>query len=355
MQGATSSPRQHYDSLQAGRGLAAVAVLLFHTWLMARDKLGHVFAGNLFIHGDRGVDFFFVLSGFIILHANWSSVGVPNNAPRYFYRRLVRVYPIFLVITLVKLGYMLLGGPGIPAYKSGLSHLLCSTLLIPLPDFPFLAVSWSLCFEMFFYSIFLMAVLFGWRFRWWMIGHAAVCFLINIPGVPSLDYPGWFFVHTRILDFYLGCAAAWICARGFVSVRLALFFAVFGIVWLVFGHFAHDRIEAVLQALGPLFWGLGFFLIITGVATLERMKHILIPRWLTYLGDASYSVYLVHNNVILVGGALLAKRLHLVEGWFSLAMFVVAAASLAAGIACYQFIEKPVLQWFQNKGPVRSR
>ncbi len=354
MQGATSLTKQHYDSLQAGRGLAAVAVLLFHTWLMARDKLGQVFAQNLFIHGDRGVDFFFVLSGFIILHANWRSVGVPNDAPRYFYRRLVRVYPIFLVITAVKLAYMLLGGPGIPAYKSGLSHLLCSTLLIPLPDFPFLAVSWSLCFEMFFYSIFLLFILFGWRFRWWLFLHVAVCLVINIPGMPSLDYPGWFFVHTRILDFYLGCAAAWICARGFISTKFALTLAACGVVMLVLGHFTHDQLEAMLKALGPLYWGIAFFLIITGVATLERLKHFSVPPWLTYLGDASYSVYLVHNNVILVGGAVLAKRLHIVENYFSLTMFVVAGASLAAGIACYQFIEKPVLRWFQNKGPVRN-
>ena len=123
---------------------------------------------------------------------------------------------------------------------------------------------------------------------------------------------------------------------------------------LMLGHFTHDQLEAMLKALGPVYWGIAFFLIITGVATLERLKHFSVPHWLTYLGDASYSVYLVHNNVILVGGAVLAKRLHLVEDYFSLAMFVVAGISLVAGMACYQFIEKPVLRWFQDKGPVRN-
>ena len=60
-----SPVRFHYASLQAGRAVAAIGVLLFHVWLMARDHLNWDFLGNVISHGARGVDFFFVLSGFI--------------------------------------------------------------------------------------------------------------------------------------------------------------------------------------------------------------------------------------------------------------------------------------------------
>jgi peptidoglycan/LPS O-acetylase OafA/YrhL len=350
------SPTQpHYASLQAGRAVAAIGVLLFHVWLMARDHLNWNFIGTIVSHGARGVDFFFVLSGFIILHVNRSSLGVPADAPRYFYRRLVRIYPIFLVITLVKLGYMLLGGGGVPLHKTSLSFFLCSTLLIPQPQWPFVAVSWTLTFEMFFYSTFLLFILFGLRFRWWLVAHAAACLILNIPGMPPLEFPVSFFFSTQILDFYLGCVAAYLCAQKRISAPLA-YGLVSGGVGLLYVAYRFDaELQAALVMLGPPVWGIAFFLIITGVANLDHQKRLPIPRWLAYLGDASYSTYLVHNNVILIGGALIARHLSQVANHLNLVLFALAGMSLLAGVICYQFIEKPLVRWFQRRGPQRTR
>lgn len=347
--------RSYYASLQAGRGFAAIAVLFYHVWLMAQNDLGRSFAAGWFSQGNRGVDFFFVLSGFIIFYANRESIGVPSAAPRYFYRRLIRIYPILILLTMVKLGYMMAGGAGVPDHKHGLSYILCSTLLIPLPEFPFISVSWTLCFEIFFYATFLLCVLFGTRIRWWMAGHAAACLVLNLPWLPPLDFPASFFFSPYILDFYLGCITAYLCAHRMVPVPLAWVCVAAGGLLTALGLGAHDLLEPLFGSLILLYWGLSFFFVITGLAALEQSNRLRIPRPLAYLGDASYSIYLVHNNVIMAGGVLLAKHISAVGNFLSLLLFGLAAVTLLVSLAFYQYIERPLLRWLQRKGPQRPK
>ena len=347
--------RSYYASLQSGRGLAAIAVLLFHVWQMARDRLGWNFAGGWFANGNRGVDFFFVLSGFIILHVNRRHIGIPSEAPRYFYRRIIRVYPILIVLTLVKLGYMLTSGVGVPTEKKDLSYILCSTLLIPLPEFPFLAASWTLCFEMFFYSMFLLVILYGRPLRWLFGCHIAACLVFSLPWLPQLEYPARFFFSPYILDFYLGCATAYFCANNLVPLFLARASVMAGIILLIVGNLFYERIEAVLTSFFTLYWGAGSFFLITGLAAWEQQKGLWVPRWLSYLGDASYSIYLVHGNILLFGGVLIARHINALGSHSNLTLSVLTMITLLVAILFYQFVEKPLLHWLQQKVPQRTK
>jgi len=343
--------RSYYASLQGARGFAAIAVLLYHVWQMAKDNLGRSFAGGWFSQGSHGVDFFFVLSGFIILHANREDIGVPSAAPRYFYRRLVRIYPILILLTVLKLAYMIVGGAGIPDHKRALSYILCSTMLVPLPEFPFLSVSWTLCFEMFFYGTFLLCVLYGTRIRWWMAGHAAGILVFNLPWLPPLEYPASFFFSPYILDFYLGCITAFLCAHRLVPPTLAWVCVAVGGLLSALCVGAHDHLLPLFNSLVPLCWGLSFFFVITGIAALEQNGRLRVPRPLAYLGDASYSIYLVHNNIILAGGVLIAKRLYAVGNFLSPVLFCLATVTLLVSLAFYHYVERPMLRWLQHRGP----
>jgi len=89
-------------SLQAGRGLAALAVVLHHAGLAGHDFGGPFVGYDLFLPGYLGVDYFFVLSGFIIYH---STVGVGRTPADYLSARFRRVYlpywPVGLTIALL--------------------------------------------------------------------------------------------------------------------------------------------------------------------------------------------------------------------------------------------------------------
>src|SRR5689334_4430297 len=81
-----SEPRT-INSLQAGRALAALAVVVHHSALAAHDFGGGSF--DLLSYGWLGVDFFFVLSGFIIFH---STVGRNKTLADYSIARFRRIY-----------------------------------------------------------------------------------------------------------------------------------------------------------------------------------------------------------------------------------------------------------------------
>ncbi len=91
------------ESIEGARALAAVMVVLMHAAsLMQVEHLsGHVGLGNVFGFGYVGVDFFFVLSGFIIAYVNYSHLGNAGSLPRYLWRRFTRIYPIYWIILLL--------------------------------------------------------------------------------------------------------------------------------------------------------------------------------------------------------------------------------------------------------------
>ena len=98
-------------SLQAGRGVAAIGVVFDHVSLiMAQPEYGaHNVLASVTQYGILGVNFFFVLSGFIILMAHYKDIGQPRSVGSYAYRRVIRIYPIYWVFLALYLAGSALG------------------------------------------------------------------------------------------------------------------------------------------------------------------------------------------------------------------------------------------------------
>jgi exopolysaccharide production protein ExoZ len=97
----SQSSATKYRSLQAGRAVAALQVVLHHVSsfadgepkLWAHPQIGRWLAGP-----SLGVAFFFVLSGVVILTAHWNDVGKPSAIFSYVRKRFIRIYPIYWVV-----------------------------------------------------------------------------------------------------------------------------------------------------------------------------------------------------------------------------------------------------------------
>lgn len=137
------------ESLQAGRGIAALSVVLFHSALAGHDFGGPFLAFDIFQYGYLGVDFFFVLSGFIIYH---STVGRGRTLREYATARFRRVYlPYWPIGIAVALMYVTLPSLRHGSFPWGWPATL---FLAPTDVRPALSVAWTLQHEVTFYVIF---------------------------------------------------------------------------------------------------------------------------------------------------------------------------------------------------------
>jgi peptidoglycan/LPS O-acetylase OafA/YrhL len=146
--------KQHFEILDGLRGVAAMAVVVFHFMEWAYTDPSKNFIG----HGFLAVDFFFCLSGFVIGYAyddRIAKMGILN----FLIARVIRLHPLVIAGSVLGLLAFLFdpfgGHPEL--YSSGkiILTFLCSVLLIPLPViadrgfnlFSFNAPAWSLFWE----------------------------------------------------------------------------------------------------------------------------------------------------------------------------------------------------------------
>jgi peptidoglycan/LPS O-acetylase OafA/YrhL len=338
-EGATKPSR--LSSVQALRGAASVAVVLYHSARHVDKAIGAPGLATAFRSGHAGVDLFFVISGFIILFVHRQDIGRPSRLARYAGRRFSRVLPLYwiaYVITLV----MLALGHGLP----GPGWILwCATLLPTGPD-PLMGHAWTLQSEIVFYAVFAVLIL---------DRRAGVVVLLAWLACMGASVAGLFPPHmpqalVRVygVEFFLGMAvviAIWHSAFTPAYSRLAPLMAGAGAV--LFAAAMAAETEGWLDGEAPfarLTYGVPAALLVAGLAAWERDGGLRVPRWLLALGEASYSVYLF--QFIFIGAMWQAWRwaglTHLVPpaGCF----VVLAAAAILGGVATSKLVERPLLR-----------
>jgi peptidoglycan/LPS O-acetylase OafA/YrhL len=336
-------------SLQAGRAVAALLVVLLHTsgGIFALPKYfdGSPF-GRFFAFGTAGVDFFFVLSGFIIAHVHGGDIGRPDRLRPYFWKRFTRVYPAYWAALLPLLPVFLLM-PGIgKGYESDLYVILCSFLLFPMPDIgPVLGVAWSMCYEVLFYLLF--GALIASR-RWGGLLFAAWVGLLAVAVCGQFwTYPLSFLANLYNLEFLAGIGLAVALRR--VTVPVPRVLMVLGAALFL----ATGMVDVYVQPLGMHLHVLGYtsgsLLALGGAIQAERSGKLKVPQPLVFLGDASYSIYLVHFPAL----SLLAKTvksLGIDQKVPKLALFfALAGAAVLCGCLFHAMVERPLLQWLRGE------
>jgi len=338
-----------FRTLEVLRAVAALGVVLFHTQIIFGAAGGALPFGGAFGGGHRGVELFFVLSGFIVTYVHAEDIGQPTRLKRYLFSRLSRVYPAVWIVSAVALLIYAVGfGGAEKAAKLSIGPLLDGILLLPQPDVALVNVTWTLKYEVFFYLLFSLLIV-APRLGWACLG---LWQLSSLAGMAIGPQHGWswtgFYLQPIVLEFGIGMGAAWLVRRAgsiamlnrpavqwtMLTTGLAAFLA-----GLIMEGGSGRKIDPFAEL---LLFGLGSGLTIVSLVLLESRGRIRAPRSLVRLGGASYAIYLVHFSVIKLVASIAAKLAFLPVGQ---GLYLASAGlGVAGGLAFDAWVDRPI-QW----------
>ncbi len=339
-------------SLQVYRGLAALMVVLFHITNCSSERFHVEFLGKAFSFGYVGVDFFFVLSGFIIFFVNHGQIGKPQELSKYLSKRLLRVFPIYWLVTTAKIVVLIVLPSFAKPYETDMGVIAKSYFLIPQrSNLPIIGAAWTLSHEVMFYLIFGLAIAFGifWFrriFAMWGVGILAYQVIRIVVG-PTFqsNYMLDFVFNERNLEFLLGCLSAYLVLNHRIPYQL---WAIgLGTILFLFSSLFVNSGGVVPSY--TLLFGIPSFLIVTGSASLESRQPIHLPYPLIFLGDASYSIYLTHALFINIFTLILTKFDLITRVGPLISLLLLAVFSIAGGCLVYVMVEKPLLSFINPR------
>ena len=345
MQAIVSARAARLSGIEALRGAAATAVVLYHAARHVHKAFGAQGGApglaTAFQAGHAGVDLFFVLSGFIILFVHRADIGRPDRLMHYLGRRFTRVMPLYWVG--LALTVVLATAAG---HTLALSRVAVSAALLPTLDEPVLGVAWTLQFEVVFYAVFAVLILHRAAglvlLAAWLAWIAAASCGLGVNGVPSA------LCGTYGLEFFMGMSAAEALHRGLVPVPRLM--AGVGLLLLAgAGVMESTGFLDGYAALARFAYGLPAALLVLSVAEMDRAGGLSVPGWLRRLGGASYSIYLFQFVFIGV----------LWQAWLAVGMdrhapvlacfLALSVAAVAGGLVMARLVEQPLLRLLRGR------
>ena len=333
-------------SIQALRGIAALAVVFFHAQAVAHKYLTNPgLLPEALAFGQTGVDLFFVISGFVMVLTTAGSGRTARDAGRFLLARLTRIYPVYWVYLAATLAVFLIRPEWVNASQGHRADLASSFLLLPAHELPLVMVAWSLVHEVWFYLVF--AALLLLPRHWLSAALIAWALLIALATLTTTapDQPPALTIarHPYTLEFILGAASALLLPR--LAARpwpllLALTVALTG---LCAAHISN--VMAADAFARALILGVLYSALLTTAVLAEQRGVLAIPRFLSDLGDHSYTIYLSHVLVLSAGGRLWAVLPPDLTGWAgssALAVILMLAGVLVWGRIGYLLIERPL-------------
>ena len=270
--------------VQCLRGLASLLVCGFHTryWINLNDnsELGNFLFGK----GVYGVELFFIISGFIMIYTTKDNYlqSQYKYSKLFIKKRIIRIVPLYTILTII--WYIIF----IDSFNWNVFiKIIKSIMFIPYNELPILYLGWSLNYEMFFYLIFAISLLFG-HYKYIVL---LIFFLIFI----SLQ-------HFKYQNSYMNMISSFQLNYFLVGVLLGLFrkkiiinnsqisltlFTVSMFILILF-LFNYIKINNKISLL------LFFTFIVYSVINFDFSQIKINLNALYFLGNISYSLYLFH-------------------------------------------------------------
>ena len=340
--------------LQALRFIAATMVVMTHTLnrevtLYANPPVPRA------AWMEAGVDIFFVISGFIMVYI----ITPQTRSGPFWLQRFTRIAPLYWVATAVAF----LGGLALPEWFFGQHDLwfaLRSALFLPMgPDansHPIISPGWTLIYEFAFYTLLALCMLV--RRPPFVLATAIIGINLVFGMLVSRWQPALAFYADGLLmlEFLFGMAVAATVGALRLKPWHGLVLSTVGLILIAIMWYLPLGQGSLLSARGIKI-GVPALLTVTGILVSEPLwQHHRAMTWFARLGDASYSIYIIHLFLVTALTTLFHENPALREvfgpyGFIVLAMVV----GLGAGFLAHIYVERPLLAlvrgWLPRRHP----
>jgi len=365
--------KTHYPILDGLRGVAAVLVVCFH--VLETFNGGSRF-NQIINHGYLAVDFFFLLSGFVVAYAYDDRWGRMTQWD-FYKRRLIRLQPMVIMGSLVGAALYYFQDCSMfsiihetPVWKMLLVMLVGCTLVPLLPSMdirgwqemhPLNGPAWSLFFEYIANLLYALLVRkFSKKLLWLLVLLSAGLLLRyllmgtrgDVIGGWSVDATQLNIGFTRVLfPFFAGV----LLSRSGKRIHIKHAFWVCSLLMLVilslprFGGSEHLWMNGLYESICIIV----LFPLVVAIGAGGSIAGNFSLRTCTFLGDISYPIYITHYPLIYTYVAWVSKHnLPLQKGLPVGLLLLIASVSLA--YACLKWYDEPVRNWLQRRWLVKK-
>jgi exopolysaccharide production protein ExoZ len=330
------------SGVQVLRAFAAFMVAVHH----ARHELNAFAQGSVdldLLPWMAGVDIFFVVSGFIMVHATAQLFGTGEAARLFIARRLARIVPLYWALSLLVIALGVVLPSALNSGGFSLREIMASLLFWPIMRSdgaiqPVYSLGWTLNFEMMFYVLFAMALLLrqGAMVTVGLVaaGLAGLVALVGSGLATALPFGFW--GQPIVLEFVAGMVIGLWRLKGWRlggTLRWALVLA--GIAILVLGR----QLPQTGWTSTAVFGGVAFLLVAAAALGKGITAPSMLVRYYVAIGNASYALYLTHPFV-LRATRIAFQKLGLVAPWSFL--LVSLSLVLIVAVLVYRHFELPM-------------
>ncbi|MFP5105816.1 acyltransferase family protein [Neobacillus sp. C211] len=321
--------------VQISRAVAILFVLLGHVNILFYTNFKYDWFNMGQWERTGGVDFFFIVTGFMIYYLYHKHAGVPGKTTEFILKRVIRIYPLYWMFTLLAIAISFVT----PSIDGGYSWEYIIKSMLLLQTNPILASTWSLSHVMFFYIIFTT-----FMFKPKIVKPIILFWIVAslVIGLNIIPYYS-FFTNFSNLEIIFGCLVAHLTLNySFRNSSLLILIGLLGYlgVWI-------NNIYSLIEIPFPKFYSLFAMILMLGISEKDK-KDRKVPKVLSFLGDASYSIYIAHGPFLHIY-ILFLKKLDLIGllGYF-FSMISVILLTVSSSCLVYKFIEKPMSRYLRR-------
>jgi exopolysaccharide production protein ExoZ len=344
------------SAIQVFRGIAVLGVVAFHCATILKQYSINFFEPPKFLRfGQSGVDLFFVISGFVMVTVTRGHFGSGMEMSRFLYRRVTRIYPAYWFYSLLMLALVSLVPVWVNAKPTTHYNLWASFLLLPHKYYPVVLVAWSLIHEMWFYVVFSTLLLLREnKLVPMLVTWGLILVGLNLAlGVDTFS-PGLRLIcHSHGLEFIGGALMAILVRSprvqrvptGVLLVILATAFVGLGVAYYL-------RAMRHTYLIRASTFAVLYATVLGSCVLLELRRTFVKMRFLNFVGNISYSMYLCHIMVLSLTAYVIKTHWSGPRGKTG-ALIVwtcMLGTTLLLSWIGYRFIERPALELSHTVG-----